>query len=212
MKKSTLFIESGVASHPLPGENQIGDTYLIEPFSNGVLIAAADGLGHGEEAEKAANVCANILKMYAGQPVENIVRFCHKALLKTRGVVLSLASFSSLDNTMTWLGVGNVEGVMIRLESQNKRTSAQEVKITRESLLLRSGVVGYQLPSLRPATIQLKQNDTLIFATDGIHNTFTEGLAIMNQSPQNVAEQILAKHFKGTDDALVLVARWRNTA
>jgi serine phosphatase RsbU (regulator of sigma subunit) len=35
-------------------------------------------------------------------------------------------------------------------------------------VLLRSGVVGYQLPTLRASTLPIAPGDLLIFATDGI--------------------------------------------
>jgi hypothetical protein len=50
------------------------------------------------------------------------------------------------------------------------------------------------------------RGDTLIFATDGIREGFTEGLAL-SDPPQQLADRILARYTKGTDDALVLVAR-----
>ena len=48
---------------------------------------------------------------------------------------------------MTWLGVGNVDGFLLRADNQTKPA--------HESLFLRGGVVGYQLPSLRPSTLLL---------------------------------------------------------
>src|SRR3989442_542063 len=47
----------------------------------------------------------------------------------------------------------------------------------------------------------------LIFATDGIREGFADGLS-PEAAPQHLADQILARHGKGTDDALVLVARY----
>ena len=44
-------------------------------------------------------------------------------------------------------------------------------------------------------------------ATDGIHSGFTAGLAI-EQSPQDIADVILARFARGTDDAHVVVARY----
>src|SRR5438093_709986 len=50
--------------------------------------------------------------------------------------------------------------------------------------------------------------DTLIFATDGISSEFARGIP-WGLSPQEIANSVCARHFKGTDDALVLVARYR---
>jgi hypothetical protein len=78
----------------------------------------------------------------------------------------------------------------------------------REYALLYSGVVGLQLPPLRGFVLPIVQGDTLLMATDGIRSGFAECLRL-DESPQVMAERVLARHVKGTDDALVLVARYR---
>jgi hypothetical protein len=74
-------------------------------------------------------------------------------------------------------------------------------------LLLHAGVVGLQLPPLRDFGIPVARGDTLILATDGIRGGFAEGLTLEG-TPQQLADRILARDDKGTDDALVLVARY----
>ena len=50
--------------------------------------------------------------------------------------------------------------------------------------------------------------EAALTATDGIGaGGFTEGL-VRSDSPQQIADRILKRHFKGTDDALVLVVRY----
>ena len=51
------------------------------------------------------------------------------------------------------------------------------------------------------------EGDTLIFVTDGIRSGFAKGLST-SDPPQLMADRILAEHSKGSDDALVLVARY----
>src|SRR6267154_948379 len=77
----------------------------------------------------------------------------------------------------------------------------------RAGLVTRGGIVGSELPRLHPVVLPIAPGDTLIFATDGIREGFAEGLA-PEAAPQQLADQILARHGKGTDDALVLVARY----
>jgi len=68
-------------------------------------------------------------------------------------------------------------------------------------------VIGGRLPPLVTETIPLGTGDVLIFATDGVHPDFTEHVD-MSDSPQHIAEQILARCGKESDDALVVVARY----
>jgi negative regulator of sigma-B (phosphoserine phosphatase) len=83
-----------------------------------------------------------------------------------------------------------------------------EARPVRASLVTRGGIVGSALPPLRAEVLPIAFGDTLIFATDGIRGGFTEGLA-SDATPQQLADDILARCGKGTDDALVLVARYR---
>ncbi|MBZ5654686.1 MAG: SpoIIE family protein phosphatase [Acidobacteriia bacterium] len=192
-------IEWGVAARAIPGQPSSGDLDLVKSFPNGVLVAALDGVGHGEEAASAATVARSILEAYAGEPVIALIGRCHERLRATRGVAMSVASFNVSQGLMTWLGVGNVQGVLLRRGLSRS--------VTEESLLLRAGVVGVQLPSLRVSVLPVSTGDTLIFATDGIGSDFDRGLA-RNYPPGKAAASVLARHGKTTDDALVLVARY----
>jgi len=79
--------------------------------------------------------------------------------------------------------------------------------VSDETLLLRGGIVGIQLPPLFASIIPVMPGDTLIFVTDGITPGFAEKLNLRD-SPQELADCILTQHGKGTDDALVLIARY----
>jgi phosphoserine phosphatase RsbX len=190
-------VEWGWAGRGL--EKQSGDLHVVVPFAGGVLIALLDGLGHGPESAAASSAARPLILDHAKDSLPRLVQRCHDALQKTRGVVMSLASFRTDDSSLTWLGVGNVEGVLFRAKDKSKRP--------HQAIAVRAGVVGYQLPPLRADTLLVSPGDTLILATDGIRSDFTSGLAI-EYSPQEIAESILARFAKGTDDAHVIVARY----
>lgn len=192
-------IEWGFAAMPLHGHAVSGDKYLIKPFPNGILMAVVDGLGHGYEAAAASDIAIATLDAYAYESANLLVRRCHEALTRTRGVVMSIASFNSLDKTMIWLGVGNIEGVLLRDDAN--------IVLPRKSLPLRGGVLGYQLPPLKESVIPVLPGDTLIFATDGIRSGF-EKVINLSDKPQQIADNIMMQFNRGTDDALVLVVRY----
>ncbi len=106
---------------------------------------------------------------------------------------------------MTWLGVGNVECVL--LYTGRPTRPARPAHPARTSLLTRAGIVGSELPQLRADVISIAPGDTLIVATDGIKDGFADGVGT-ETPPQQLADQILARFGKGSDDALVLVARY----
>jgi negative regulator of sigma-B (phosphoserine phosphatase) len=67
--------------------------------------------------------------------------------------------------------------------------------------------VGFVLPPLRAATLPVYFGDTLIFATDGISDKFSQE-ALPDLPPDDIAAHMLSRYAKQTDDALVLVARY----
>jgi negative regulator of sigma-B (phosphoserine phosphatase) len=191
-------VEYGVAKRMLEGQGECGDLHLVCCNRNGLLIAAIDGLGHGEEAANASKAAAALLKSSADHPIISLVERCHEELRATRGVVLSLAFIDPEQGMMTWLGVGNVQGVLMRGDA--KRGNAQE------SLLLRAGVVGSQLPPLQATVLPISRGDTIFLATDGIRTDFSTSLSA-RENPQRAADRILNQYSNGNDDALILVAR-----
>jgi negative regulator of sigma-B (phosphoserine phosphatase) len=192
------WVDCGIATFILPGEESSGDRGLVIPSNSGSLVAVIDGIGHGEEAANAANTALSILGPGVDRPVISLVEECHEALRASRGVVLSLASVDLPNGMMTWLGVGNVQGILMR--------GAVRQGQAREMLLLRAGVVGARLPALQAAVVPVSPGDTLFFATDGIRSDFTESLSAQ-ENPQRAAKRILEKYRTGTDDALVLAVR-----
>jgi hypothetical protein len=188
-----------VAEAPFKNERESGDRYLLHHTAAGVLIAAVDGTGHGSEAAAAAKRAIATLEAHALEsPIALLLR-CHEDLKNTRGVVMTTAFIHFNDQTLTWLGVGNVEAMLFH------RGPGHIFKPDR--LLLRNGIVGYRLPPIRAEVLPVKPLDTLILVTDGIDPAFDEGVNL-DDDPKTIADGVLARHHTGDDDALVLVARY----
>ena len=191
-------IDWGVASRALAGEMESGDRCLVKKMENGALLAAADGLGHGAEAALAAKLAIRTVETQAHRPLLEIVEACHRALLQTRGAALSLALWNAERREVTWVGVGNVEGILL------KNGTGQRPE--REHLVPRRGVVGDRLPPLQASIVAVPREGLLVFATDGISDGFDQVLET-RAAPQSQADGILARYSRSADDALVLVAR-----
>ena len=187
----------GTAGRALPGERESGDLHVVVPFQDGILVALADGLGHGSEAAEAARIAAATLCEEPQLPAADLVLRCHAALRKTRGVVLGLASIDTRYHQLSWIGIGNIDATLTRADRA----------APKESLPNRGGVVGYQMPPLRVTTRVIAADDTLVLLTDGIDSDSKIG-APLDWSPQELADHILAQHAKQTDDALALVVRY----
>jgi|SRR5580692_6659508 negative regulator of sigma-B (phosphoserine phosphatase) len=195
---NSQLVEFGVANFVLPGEGTSGDCHVLCSRPGGLLLAAIDGIGHGEEAADAAKTAASILTNGVDEPIISLVEECHRALRSTRGVVLSVASIDLTHGMMTWLGVGNVVGALARVVPRGSNFP--------EMLLLRGGVVGSQLPALQAAVLPVSEGDTLFLSTDGVKGHYVETVSA-RENPQRAADRILQKFHTATDDALVLVVR-----
>ena len=193
------FIEWGVAEQVAAGQTACGDAYLVKPLPDGILLAVFDGLGHGPEAAAAANLATATTEKNAQEPLRSIFTKCHDQLIGTRGVVMSAARINAQDGTLSWAGVGNVEGKLVRANSK--------VSPDCEILLLRSGVVGAQLPLFHIAIMPIFSGDLLIFSTDGVHSLSIPDM-VRSDPVQKIADTVLVRHSKKVDDALVLAARY----
>jgi phosphoserine phosphatase RsbX len=191
-------LEWSIAAATMPGETESGDRHWAGVVSNGMVFAVIDGLGHGPAAAAAAVIAVRTLDRHIGDPVTQLLHHCHEALRGSRGVTMSLAAFNTEDAMLTWIGVGNVECALLH----------RDAGLPCDKLLLRNGVVGVRSPDLRAEELVVRPGDILTMATDGV--TADRALGISMQGRLEVmADGILADGSKGTDDALVLVARYR---
>jgi serine/threonine protein phosphatase PrpC len=195
----TRLIEWGVASRSLDCGEESGDCYAVKLIHCGALLAVVDGLGHGKQAAESAKLAVSTVCEHTENSIPSIFVRCHEQLKGTRGVVMSLALFNAADRTMAWAGIGNVEGLLIRRRIDSAARA--------NSLMLRSGVIGYRLPHVRASIKTVSPGDFVILSTDGIRTGFDEGLNLRSP-PQQIANSILASHRRDDDDALVLVARY----
>lgn len=192
-------IEWSVATQCRRGEATSGDLAVVELLPEGALVAAIDGLGHGSEAAHAAALAGDVVRERPSRDLVGLAERCHGALRDTRGAAFSLAFISPSEGTMTWLGVGNVEGRVLRAGPAAMRPKG--------SLALGSGIPGHELPRMSTATLDVQPGDLLVLATDGIEAAFGDSLDVSG-SPQAIADRILAAHRKPADDALVVAVRY----
>lgn len=192
-------VEWGVAMRCRRGEATSGDLAVVTLLADGVLVAGIDGLGHGDEAARAARTAAEVVHQSPSQDLALLVRRCHDALKGTRGAAITLAFVSPSEGGVTWLGVGNVEGRVLSGDPSATKPKG--------SLPLGNGVPGHELPPVRATRIDLRTGDLVVLATDGVEAAFADSLDVSG-STQAISERILADHWKPLDDALVVAVRY----
>lgn len=192
-------LEVGVAGLAIQGEERSGDLAVFAPYDRGGLAAVIDGLGHGDDAADASAIAEGVLLEHSSDPPERLLQRCHQALRKSRGVVLTAAWFDLEAMELSWAGVGNVEARLVR--------GASVYGDRHASALVLGGVVGYNLPPVRPTRTDLRHGDAVAFATDGIDADYSASLT-PGLPAQRLAERILSRHGRATDDALAAVVRY----
>ena len=194
------WLETGWATRAMRGETESGDRHVVVMHGAGALVAVIDGLGHGHTAAQAAEAAQRFLEHGARSPLAVLLEQAHAALRTTCGAVMSVVSIERRTGAMSWLGVGNVEAIVVR--------AAVDARPRYHYMLMRGGLVGKTLPPLRVTGLQLLPGDTLVLATDGVRSGFELQMPVAGL-PQTSADWVLHKHGKDTDDALALVVRFR---
>jgi negative regulator of sigma-B (phosphoserine phosphatase) len=195
-------IEWASASQPMDGETESGDRSIaVDGGGDLALFGVIDGLGHGGAAATAAGRAAEMLSRTPAERLDVLIGSCHRELASTRGAAITLAQIDLNADLLRWMGVGNVTATLAA------RAPSGLESISSARLL--GGIVGYQLPDLpQPESIPIRPGHLLVVASDGIAEDHVASLDFA-ASAAATAERILSQYRKGTDDALVLVARHR---
>ena len=148
-------IEWAAKARPRPGESVCGDRMIaVDVDGTAALIGVLDGLGHGTEAAEAASCGVDVLRAARADPLDVLVRRCHRALSGTRGVAMTLARIDFRTDTLSWAGIGNVAADLVA-----KHPAGVEV---RSSARLAGGIVGYGIPeALTPQEVPIRPGDLL---------------------------------------------------
>jgi hypothetical protein len=197
-------IEWATAGRPRPGEDVCGDQSIaLEIGATAVLFGVLDGLGHGAPASEAATCGVKVLRRNPSEPLDVLIRHCHRALAGTRGAAMTLARIDFDADTVSWIGIGNVAAALVA-----KSPSGVDI---RSSALLTGGIVGYRLPeTLLTQNISSWHGNLLVIASDGIDESHLDSIDFAAPT-KVIADEILRKHGKDSDDALVLAARHRGS-
>jgi serine phosphatase RsbU (regulator of sigma subunit) len=188
-------IDVAVAARPHPKETVNGDAIAVNRSEGVCRIAVIDGLGHGPEAAYASGRAVEALGAHPDLSPAEAIRLCHAALAGTRGAAMSVARLDLNRDELIYAGVGNIDAHLWRPERRERPISYR-------------GIVGSVLPTIRSFTLALGPEWTFILHSDGVSARIDpDALAIRPPwSPQALADAILARYARVSDDATVVVA------
>jgi negative regulator of sigma-B (phosphoserine phosphatase) len=191
--------QSKTQSSSSKGEPHKTEVPILKATPSGILCALLDAVGQDASAAEAARRAAEPFEQYTHQSLTELFARSDKALESGNGVAVTAAMFNVGFNTISWFGVGHVKGVLFR------RSPAADPRFHRLELV--SGLLGTGQVRLREICLPIKPGDLLIFATEGISDSFVEALPI-DGKPRVVADQLMAKYCAPDADCCMIVVRY----
>jgi hypothetical protein len=192
-------LDIGVSRWALTNAQDCGDAHLVSVGAKSVLVAVVDGLGHGPDAATATRSALRVLERHPDDELVALLTRCHVAASGTRGIVMSMARFDWGRRSLDWVGVGNVQGILIRGDDRAAKP--------REHLIPGHGLVGYRMPSMTSSVRPFVEGDLLIMSTDGVGPGIAED-SVPPVPAKDVAQRLVERYATRKDDALVLAVRY----
>jgi anti-sigma regulatory factor (Ser/Thr protein kinase) len=190
----------GAVTLPHPGETVCGDAWRVNAQGDVVSLTLADGLGHGEDAHRAAALATAVVVKPLDMPDE-VVQRAHTALRGTRGAALAVARIDLSRAVLAFAGVGNISGVLIEGDSARQMVS-------------HAGIVGHNMRRVQVFEQAFSPVALLVMHSDGLatHWRIDQHPGLRDQHPAIIAAVLCRAHTRGRDDVTVVVLRLRPTA
>ncbi len=189
----------GVIGRPAPLETYCGDTWRIVEGAEELVLLTVDGLGHGPEAAKAADLAAKSFEQDPFAPLVETIQRIDRMMRGSRGGAVALARFDWQAGIVRYVGVGNISA---RLKSVGDEPA--------RGLLSHNGIVGVQARKIQEFQYPLPQDGILVMHTDGLQGRWSlEGYnGWTSYHPTTIAGMLYRDHTRGRDDVTVAVVRF----
>jgi len=181
---------------PCYGERLSGDAVVVRPLEQGLLVAIVDVLGHGPEAHELTQVIEPYLARYGTFDVAGLLTRLHHHLKGTRGAAVGLCAIDAAKGRIDYVSIGN--------------TALRRFGKAETRLVSQDGVLGQNMRTPRPQTLQLDPGDLIVLYTDGVSDRFTtdDYPGVLLHAPKEVASNIVGRFGKDHDDAACIAVRY----
>ncbi|WP_371925532.1 ATP-binding protein [Pseudomonas sp. ANT_J28] len=182
----------GISQHSLHNDPACGDVWHLAFDGAHISALVIDGLGHGEEAERAARAGE---KTFALSPFASpmlLLEDIHQAMIGTRGGALAIAQFDG--DHVKFVGIGNIGACLIAPDKSR-------------GLASHPGIVGGQYRKAQPFDYAQVNGHLLIMYSDGLQTRWNlqDYPGLVHRHPAVIAAILHRDFCRGRDDVTVLV-------
>jgi anti-sigma regulatory factor (Ser/Thr protein kinase) len=193
---SAVRLDVGVVCLPKPGEQFPGDDWMAEQHGARIVIAVADGLGHGPLAAEASRTAMRLIRQQvAGGPERRVVAV-HAGLKSTRGGAVAVAEVDLGRNIVRFCGLGNISAVILSDGAERR-------------LVSQNGTAGHTAGRISEFTYPWPPGAMLVLHSDGLTTRWDLGRypGLTGRHPSLIAAVLYRDFNRGRDDITVIAAR-----
>lgn len=173
------------------GEKFSGDRYLAIKRKSSMLCVVLDGIGHGKEASKVADMTYDAIKEFANDSLQRIIEQCQQSLENTRGIVISFMLVTEGKNSVEFYSVGNIETLLINAE-----------KVV--NLSTTPGIFGAKKHPIRIINVDIPKESQLLMFTDGVGKIRGPVRQQLKKMNTRHILHMLSSQWSGDDDVCII--------
>ncbi|MBI2388244.1 MAG: ATP-binding protein [Deltaproteobacteria bacterium] len=190
--------EVAMLARPLVGERASGDDGTFFRREGALIVALADGLGHGPQAREASAAAIDAVRRPFADHHELFLR-ANEELVSTRGAVMTVVEIDEALDVVQQTAVGNVSAMIVGKDGL--RTFLAPSMILgphRDALRGRTRTERHALSSSR---------DVVVLFSDGLTTKTRLDVRdeVVRAHPLRIAHHLLGAFGRDNDDATVLV-------
>lgn len=181
---------------PYPGQPYYGDTWRASQRDGADWILVADGLGHGQTAQTAADTAAEIFNAAREDNPAMILQLIHDALRSTRGAAAAVLKYDPLRGIISYSGVGNIAAAIV---------DDRGIK----HLVSHNGTLGAEARKFQQFDQPVAPDGLVILHSDGLSSRweFQTFPGIRERHPSMTAGYLYSRFKRGRDDVTVVAMR-----
>ena len=191
---SAIALRFGASLHALNNDPACGDIWHLAIDGSRISALVIDGIGHGEDAEKASQAGAAAFAVDPFTDPAGAMQAMHQAMNGTRGGAAAIALYNAMTGKVQFSGIGNIGACLINAGKSR-------------GLASHPGIVGSQFRKAVTFDYPADSTQLLIMYSDGLQSRWDlrDYPGLVHRHPAIIATLLHRDFCRGRDDVTVLV-------